>query len=103
VVAEPLDLSRIPSARPIETEDEERWHQRRLFDRFFRASGAQERAIDGTGLGLTTARAIVDAHGGTIALASQEGEGTTFRVRLPLAGPAVEHAASPDREAQGVI
>jgi signal transduction histidine kinase len=67
--------------------------QRRLFDRFFRASSAQERAIEGTGLGLTIARAIVDAHGGSITFTSVEGEGTTFRVRLPH-GPRVEEAVS---------
>ena len=77
--------------------------QRRLFDRFFRARGAQQRAIRGTGLGLTIAAAVVAAHGGTIDLASQEGEGTTFRVRLPRAGPPGAGAGSADREAQGVI
>ena len=69
--------------------------QRRLFDRFFRASAAQERAIEGTGLGLTISRAIVDAHGGSISFTSVEGEGTTFRVRLPLAGPRVDEPVAP--------
>ncbi len=78
--------------------------QRRLFDRFFRASTAQARAIDGTGLGLTIARAIVTVHGGTVDLTSAEGEGTTFRVRLPLAGPAAHDAVgSSDRPAESVI
>jgi len=77
---------------------------RLLFDRFFRASSAQQRAIDGTGLGLTIARAIVSAHGGAIELTSAEGEGTTFRVRLPVAGPKKAQRSDPvDRSAVTVI
>jgi signal transduction histidine kinase len=77
--------------------------QRRLFDRFFRASTAQDRAIEGTGLGLTIVHAIVRAHGGTIEVTSDEGQGTTFRVRLPVAGPTPESVGSPDRSAKSVI
>jgi two-component system sensor histidine kinase AtoS len=40
----------------------------------------------GSGLGLAVARAIVDAHDGTIAARSTPGSGSTFEVRLPLAG-----------------
>jgi signal transduction histidine kinase len=58
--------------------------QKRLFERFYRASGAIELVVPGIGVGLTIAKAIVDAHGGEISLASKEGEGTTFRVELPL-------------------
>ncbi|MGH3036571.1 MAG: sensor histidine kinase [Gaiellaceae bacterium] len=75
--------------------------ERRLFDRFFRASPAQERAIEGTGLGLTIARAIVRAHGGSIELTSVEGEGTTARVRLPLAGP--REAVSPGARTESLV
>lgn len=57
--------------------------QQRLFDRFFRASTATQRAIPGIGLGLAIVKAIVDAHGGTISLTSVEGAGTTFRIELP--------------------
>ncbi|GAA4376263.1 sensor histidine kinase [Nocardioides caricicola] len=57
-----------------------------VFDRFFRGSGANVQHIPGTGLGLDIAGTIVDAHGGTITVDSALGEGTTFRMRLPLAG-----------------
>jgi signal transduction histidine kinase len=58
--------------------------QSRLFQRFFRSSTATEQAIPGTGLGLVISRAIAEAHGGTIGVTSAPGEGTTFRVELPL-------------------
>jgi len=58
-----------------------------LFTRFFRASNAMKRAIPGTGLGLAIVQSIVAAHGGDLDLQSQEGQGTTITVRLPLAEP----------------
>jgi signal transduction histidine kinase len=59
--------------------------QAELFQRFFRSSTAQKRAIQGTGLGLSIVSAIVAAHGGRIDVRSAHLEGTTFTVRLPLA------------------
>jgi signal transduction histidine kinase len=59
--------------------------QAQVFSRFFRASTATDRAIPGTGLGLAISRALVEQHGGTIALASREGEGTEVSVSLPAA------------------
>jgi signal transduction histidine kinase len=56
----------------------------RLFERFFRTQSALERQIQGTGLGLYISKAIVDAHGGRIAVRSDEGRGTTFVVELPI-------------------
>ena len=59
--------------------------QGRLFAPFARA--APERAIRGIGLGLYITRELVERHGGTIALASAPGTGTTVTVRLPLVVP----------------
>ncbi len=58
--------------------------QDRLFQRFFRSSTATEQAIPGTGLGLVISKAIAEAHGGTIGVSSDTGQGTCFRVELPL-------------------
>ena len=55
----------------------------RVFEGFHRA-GNVEGQIAGTGLGLTSARQIVELHGGTIDVVSKEGAGSTFTVRLPL-------------------
>ncbi|WP_432479704.1 ATP-binding protein [Nocardioides sp. GXQ0305] len=62
-----------------------REEQDELFQRFFRASTAQDLAIQGTGLGLSIVAGIVAVHGGRIGVESESGSGTTFSVRLPLA------------------
>ncbi len=61
--------------------------QTRVFDRFFRADPAGDRAAEGCGLGLSIAQGIAQAHGGTIQARSEPGKETVFVVRLPLAFP----------------
>lgn len=58
-----------------------------IFERFSRASNVVGH-IGGTGIGLTSVRHIVEAHGGTISVESERGAGSTFTIRLPIEGAA---------------
>ena len=58
--------------------------QRQVFDKFVRGAGARASDVGGTGVGLTMARRMVEAHGGTITLDSEPGVGSTFTVVLPM-------------------
>jgi two-component system, OmpR family, phosphate regulon sensor histidine kinase PhoR len=55
-----------------------------LFERHFRARNAERMGIKGLGVELFLAARIVELHGGSIAVESAEGYGSTFTVRLPL-------------------
>ena len=60
-----------------------------VFDRFYRADQSRQRKNNDTssGLGLAIAKAIVEAHGGSIVVTSTLGEGTTFTITVPVATP----------------
>jgi len=63
-------------------------HLAHIFDRFYKVdtSRSHATAARGGGLGLAICRSIVERHGGRITVASRAGSGTTFTVRLPVAG-----------------
>ena len=54
-----------------------------IFDKFYRGQGQRYR-VQGTGMGLAIAKSIVEAHGGSIEVTSQAGQGSVFSFRLPL-------------------
>jgi two-component system sensor histidine kinase SenX3 len=55
----------------------------RIFERFYRVDQARSRDTGGTGLGMAIVRHVAQAHGGDVTVESTEGQGSTFRLRLP--------------------
>jgi signal transduction histidine kinase len=72
-----------------------------VFERFYRADRSRARSTGGSGLGLTIARQIVEAHGGRIWAQSWLGAGSTFMFRLPLSSPSTA-ARTPGMVGSGV-
>jgi heavy metal sensor kinase len=61
-----------------------------VFKRFFRVDGSRSRAQGGAGLGLSIVKSICSAHGAVIEVTSAPGQGSTFRIRQPLAADAAQ-------------
>jgi signal transduction histidine kinase len=66
---------------------------RRIFERFYRADDLLARRIEGSGLGLSIAKRIVDGHHGRVRVHSEVGRGSVFTVELPVAKPAANSAS----------
>jgi PAS domain S-box-containing protein len=56
----------------------------RLFDRFYRVPGARSRSREGTGIGLSLVRELVELHGGSVSVESAVGQGSVFTVEIPF-------------------
>ena len=65
-----------------------------VFKRFFRVDGSRSRDQGGAGLGLSIVKSICDAHGARVEVSSTPGQGSSFRIRQPLAAEPVAHARS---------
>lgn len=66
----------------------------RIFDRFYQVDGTSTRAHEGTGIGLSLAKELVELHNGTIEVQSEPGFGSEFMVSLPLTAPASDQAVA---------
>ena len=70
----------------------------RIFERFYRVDKARSRDTGGTGLGLSIVRHVATNHGGEVLVSSQEGEGSTFVLRIPTAT-----VPEPSNDVQGTV
>jgi len=73
-----------------------------IFERFTRGDAGLTQRVGGTGLGLAISKSLAELHGGSIGAESIVGQGSTFRLRLPVAaapGPAGDGAAGGQSQA----
>jgi signal transduction histidine kinase len=73
------ELTVTDSAVGVSPEEREK-----MFTGHYRTSRPRDKALPGSGLGLTLSRAVVQRHHGTIELTDSDGSGTTVKVRLPM-------------------
>lgn len=77
----------------------------KLFDRFYRIAGSRGRTYEGSGIGLALVRELVGLHGGTVTAESTSGEGSVFRVCIPLGAdhlPSAQVGASDKQGASAI-
>lgn len=85
----PLDPSRLsPGQRDLwataNRAEAEGWDPSRLFEPFFRRGSELRRETQGIGIGLSIVKHVAEAHGGSVHVESQLGQGSRFAIRLPL-------------------
>jgi len=73
-----------------------------LFQKFYRSHRSRE-TVAGTGIGLYISKAIVESHGGTISVRSEDGRGSTFVVSIPIYATVADKLQSDDNSNEGLI
>jgi signal transduction histidine kinase len=73
-----------------------------LFQKFYRSHRSRE-TVAGTGIGLYISKAIVESHGGTISVRSEDGKGSTFTVLLPIYATVADKLKAGDNSNEGMI
>ncbi len=73
-----------------------------LFQKFYRSHRSRE-TVPGTGIGLYISKAIVESHGGTISVQSEDGKGSTFTVSLPIYSTVADKLLAEDNSNEGII
>ena len=73
-----------------------------LFQKFYRSHRSRE-TVAGTGIGLYISKAIVESHGGTISVRSQDGHGSTFTVSIPIYSTVADKLRASDNSNEELI
>jgi two-component system phosphate regulon sensor histidine kinase PhoR/two-component system sensor histidine kinase VicK len=73
-----------------------------LFQKFYRSHRSRE-TVAGSGIGLYISKAIVESHGGTISVRSEDGHGSTFTVSLPIYSTVADKLKAEDNSNEGLI
>lgn len=73
-----------------------------LFQKFYRSHRSRE-TVAGTGIGLYISKAIVESHGGTISVRSEDGKGSTFTISLPIYATVADKLEAGDNSNEGLI